>query len=351
MKRAANLFAIAAAAVIGASCIVTPRALRKRGPAPTMSAPDSPELAQGASGTLIAVRYHGDATLVDLPSLRRVELDLGRRVSMVAGPDEAGRIVYEARAPKWWEFFPITLFTASRKCEVLFVRSLRTGEEKVLREYRPYSYSGNRLDISRRGGKVLSAVYRDLRVYDVGGRELFRTEEFERNVRDPWLDDDGAFLHFEQIEPQSASGPRIPWELRRWLPVSVDLTTGEVRVESTACERPVSPWRLNHWAQLWCGSASRFPKRADWPAPPTISFDELPGQMFGVAVEVEGGVTLYPGLASPNDGARCFPLSGGTEHSIRLGQRSTGKTLNLVKRFEPGAWTVTDVRLDPSLFE
>src|SRR5688572_28904089 len=85
------------------SACIAPRALRVRIPAPTLEAPDSPELADTLSGTLIAVRRQGSVTLVDLPIRREVHLDLGKRVSRVAGPDESGQIVYEARNTRWWE--------------------------------------------------------------------------------------------------------------------------------------------------------------------------------------------------------------------------------------------------------
>jgi hypothetical protein len=345
--RVAIRLALLVALSLLAGCIA-PRALRGRAPAPTLGAPDSPELAEALSGTLIAVRRHGRVTLVDLPSRREARLDLGKRVYRIAGPDESGRIVYEASNPRWWEFFPLTLFIDRRR-EALFVRSVGGGRARVLREYEPASYGTNLLQISRRGGRVVYAVGDDLRVYDVGGRELLRREFHSSGVRNARIDEDGAVLHFERIEPLDLAGATMPNEQRRWRPVSIDLSTGEERIESHA---PAESAVAGSWTKrksMWRQSA---PNVAELLTQPRATLDprgELPGDLGDDALEFANGATIYHGLANPEDGARAFRSYGPTEHSLRLGERSTGKTLNLVRRFEPGAWTFTDVRVDPKL--
>jgi hypothetical protein len=313
-----------------------------------LEAPDSLELASALSGTLTAVRRQGGVTIVDLPSRREVHLDLGKRVSSVAGPDESGRIVYEASNPRWWEFFPLTLFIDRRR-EALFVRSVGGGSARVLCESGPDSYGSNLLQLSRRGGRVLYAVGDDLRVYDVEGRELFRSEWSKSAHRNAWIDDDGAVLHFERTEPVDPTGPEIPFEQRRWRLVSVDLSTGEQRLERNSSSRPTAADSWINRKALWRQSA---PSIADALAQPRSTEDprgELPGDLGGDALEFAGGATIYHGLAALEDGARAFSYYGPTEHSLRLGERGTGKTLNLVRRFEPGAWRFTDVRVAPDL--
>lgn len=331
-----------------AGCVI-PRALRGRTPAPTMDAPDSPELADAVSGTLTAVRFGGAATVIDLPSRRELRLDLGRRVRRAAGPDESGRIVYEARNPRWWEIFPFDLFTLGDKRQALFVRSLGGGRARVLREYRSWGSDGDQLQISRRGGRVLYRVNDDLRVYDVGGRELFRRRFHSIDHRSAWIDDDGARLHFERLEPQDLAGPRIPYDLREWRAVSIDLSTGEERLESNSSVKPRPADSLTQRRTAGRFSPSEV---ADLLARPRTTDDPrgaLAGDLGGDVVEFERGPTIYFGLAGPEDGARAFRSYGPTEHSLRLGERGTGKTLNLVRRFEPGAWAFTDVRVDPNL--
>jgi hypothetical protein len=346
LARIAIGLALLVALSLLAGCIA-PRALRVPVPAPTLDAPDSPELAEALSGTLIAVRRQGNVTFVDLPSRREAHLDLGKRVDLVAGPDESGRIVYEAPNPRWWDFFPLTLFIDRRR-EALFVRSIGGGRARVLLECKPASSSTSLLQISRRGGRVAYAVGDDLRVYDVEGRELFRCEWSRSTDRNAWLDDDGEVLHFERIEPLNLAGPTIPNEQRRWRPVSIDLSTGEARIESHAQARSMA----GSWTKrkaLWNSSAPNVAELFTQPRVTAEPRGELLGDLGDDALEFANGATIYHGLAGPEDRARAFRLSGPTEHSLRLGERNTGKTLNLVRRFEPGAWSFTDVKVDASL--
>jgi len=319
---------------------------RARVAAPTVAAVDSPELADGTSGVLVAAGRSGEVTVVELPSRRTRRLDIGRRATMVAGPDEAGRIVYEARDPRWWEFFPFTMFTDDGEREALFVKSVHGGDARVLCDYRATGYVRNVLELSKRGGRVLYVVDGDARVFDVeSGRMLFRANVgMER--RDPWLDDDGEVLHFERIEPVSAVGPRIPYDQRRWLPICVDLASGEEREGCDARTRAASGFgwvKRSHWG--------RGPRAAN--ELPTVEREhvdereQLPGDIGGPAIEFNDGRTLYEGYARPSDGARGFRGYGTFEHSIRLGERSTGRTLTLAPRFESGVWTFSDVQLAP----
>lgn len=317
--------------------MIPPKWARVRVPSPTVEVAESPELAEGLLGTLNAASRSGVVTLVDLPSRRCFRVDVGRSATLISSPDESGRIVYEARSPLWWEFFPLTLFNHGGNREVLFVRSVHGGAERVLRAYRTYGYGTNLLQISRRGGRVLYAVSGDLRVYDVDGRQLFREPDMNYNVREPWLDDDGAFVHFERVEPTDEAGPRIPFALRRWTPRCVDLATGEERAADYR-SRPASAlrWEKRHWRDPRDGESAR-----------DDSLGQLAGDLGGRALEFEDGRTIYTGLPNPEDGARGFRGIGGFEYSLRLGERSTGRTLTLATRFESGAWTFTDVRLEP----
>jgi hypothetical protein len=340
--------ALLIALLLGSGCM-PPRALRGRAPAPTIDAPDSPELADALSGTLTAVQYGGAATIVDLPSRRELRLDLGRRVRMVAGPDELGRIVYEARNPRWWEFFPFDVFTPGDDRRALFVRSLGGGRPRVLREYESSGSGGDQLQISRRGGRVLYLFDDDLRVYDVGGRELLRQRFHNIDHREAWIDDDGARLHFERLEPTDPAGPMIPYALRGWLAVSIDLSTGEERIESHPPQKPYVASMSNGRGRFWGGAPTMVLVRLAEPRSTHDPRGELPGDLDDDALEFASGATIYHGLAAPEDGAYGFWRLGPTEHSLRLGERSTGKTLNLVRRFEPGVWNFTDVRVDPNL--
>lgn len=308
-----------------------------RAPSPTVEVAESPELVEGLSGTLTAASRSGVVALVDLPSRRCLHVDLGRSATLISGPDESGRIVYEARSPLWWEFFPLALFHHGGNREALFVRSVYGGAERVLRAYRTHGYGTNLLQISRRGGRVLYAVSEDLRVYDVDGRQLFREPDTRSSIRDPWLDDDGAFLHFERVEPMDEAGPRMPFALRRWRPRCVDLATGEERdVDYGSRPGTAFRWEKREWRDPRDGESAR-----------DESLGELAGDLGGRALEFEDGRTIYAGLASPADGARGFRGIGGFEHSLRLGERSTGRTLTLATRFQSGAWSFSDVRLEP----
>jgi hypothetical protein len=340
--------ALLVALFLGSGCAPS-RAFRGRAPAPTLDAPDSPELADALSGTLTAVRYGGAATIIDLPSRRELRIDLGRRVSMVAGPDESGRIAYEARNPRWWEIFPFYVFTHGNRREALFVRSLGGGRARVLREYESWGSGCDQLQISRRGGRVLYRVDDDLRVYDVGGRELFRQRFHNIDHRSSWIDDDDARLHFERLEPMDPAGPMIPYALRGWLAVSIDLSTGEERIESDPPQKPHVASVSNGQGRFWGGAPTMVVVKLAEPRSTEDPRGELPGDLDGGTLEFESGATIYHGLAAPEDGAYGFWRLGPTEHSLRLGERRTGKTLNLVRRFEPGVWSFTDVRVDPNL--
>lgn len=341
---ASHVFAALVVAALLPGCLlmaimVPPEWARMRGPSPTVDVAESPELAEGLSGTLTAASRSGVVTLVDLPSLRRRRLDVGESARRVAGPDESGRIVYEATSPRWWEFFPLTMFSRGGNREALFVRSVHGGAARLLREYRTYGYGTNLLQISRRGGRVLYAVSEDLRVYDIDGRQLYREPDMRYEIRDPWLDDDGAFLHFERVEPMAPAGPRIPSDLRRWMPRCVELATGEER----DADRSLRPRSAPHWEVR----PRRDPRDVDSAEDETLG--QLAGDLGGHSLEFEDGRMIYAGLARPTDGARGFRSYGGFEHSLRLGERSTGRTLTLATRFDPGAWTFTEVRLEPRI--
>lgn len=335
--------------LLAASCIgPQPRVVRARIAAPTLDQRDAPELAQAIKGTLVAARYGGALTLVDLPTRRELQLDLGCRVTLIAGPDEEGRIVYEAERPLWWEFFPLTLFTDGER-RALVIRSLHTGREQELLAYRTTSYGENQLLISRRGGRVVYVVSDDLRVFDAGGGELWRGRWSVPEQRKLQIDDDGARLHFEQVEVPRVEIPSLPYESWPARRVSLELATGDRLFDAPALVGRTGPLSRRRGDILWWWSPSVISAELATRSKSGVSRGGLVGDLGGDLLELPSGLAIHAGLASSADGARGFRDHGPTEHSLRLGQRSTGKTLSLVRCFEPGAWCFSDVRVDPKL--
>jgi len=318
--------------LLNASCLVAPRPFRVRTPAPTMDAPDALELADLTSGTLTAVHRSGAMTVVDLPTRRELHHHLGQYVALIAGPDEAGRIVYEAAGPRWWEYFPLTLFTKAQDRRALMVCSLASGATKELTRYREDSYTENTILLSRRGGRVAYVFDGNLRVFDLDGRELLRRPWSSSLQQSLSISEEGDLLRFEQRDvdlrlPRSPDGAFSPWRF-----VSIDIATGaEVAAPPIELRRTVGKTvRVNERSRI-------------------VPRGSLIGDLDEDVYELVSGLTFYEGLASPQDGARGYRSFGYSERSIRLGQRSTGKTLSLVRCFEPGAWCFSDVRVDPKL--
>lgn len=317
---------------LAASCVgPPPRVLRARIPAPTMAAPDTPALANEITGTLTAVHGRGAVTVVDLPTRRERKLEIGQDVTMVAGPDEAGRIVYEAESPRWWEFFPLTLFTPSDRRHALMVCSLRSAKTWELYGYRPHVYTRNQLLISRRGGRVVYIVDDDLRVYDLDGRKLLQRKWDRFIQRNLSISEDGDVLCFERLEYSGRYPSALEIAYAPCRKVCLDIATGVEAASPDDFRRPLGK-------TVFVNERSR-----------TDSRGPLLGDLGEDIFELASGLTFYEGLASPRDGARAYRTFGPTECSVRLGQRATGKTLSLVRCFEPGAWCYSDVRVDPKL--
>jgi hypothetical protein len=318
--------------LLNASCLVAPRPFQVRVPAPTTEAPDALELADLTSGTLTAVHRSGAMTVVDLPTQRQLEFGTGQCVMLIAGPDEAGRIVFEAAGPRSWEFFPLTLFTNSLDRRALMVCSLRRGTTRELFGYRQRSYTENEVLISRRGGRVAYIYDKNLRVFDLEGRELLRrtwSHGLNQNLR---ISEQGDLLRFETRYVFKELPPAPEPAFSPWRTVCIEIASGE---EVFA---PPSKFRRTSGELL-------FRSERQQPDP----LGALPGDLGESVFELESGLTFYEGLASPRDGARAYRSSGYSERSLRLGQRATGKTLSLVRCFEPGAWCFSDVRVDPKL--
>lgn len=318
--------------LLNASCLVAPRPFRVRIPAPTMEAPDALELAESVSGTLTAVHRGGVMTVVDLPTRRQLEFGTGQRVMLIAGPDEAGRIVFEAAGPRTWEFFPLTLFTNSLDRRALMVCSLRRGTTKQLFGYHQSSYTENEVLLSRRGGRVAYIYDKNLRVFDLEGRELLRrtwSGGLDQNLR---ISEEGDLLCFETRYVFKELPPAPEPAYSPWRTVCIDIASGEEVIA------PPSKFRRPSGELLFRSERQQ-----------RVPLGPLTGDLDEDVYELASGLTFYEGLASPQDGARGYRSFGYSERSIRLGERSTGKTLSLVRCFEPGAWCFSDVRVDPKL--
>lgn len=317
---------------------MTPYAIAASGPAPTIDIEESSELVDGMSGTLTAADASGVVTFVDLPTLRTTRFDVDGEPVCVSGPDEGGRIAYVVRYVPWHQQALNFLLGIGRERAALRVRCSKGGPATVLREMSEHASRAVEVQLSRRGGRVLLfRPPRELWVFDLERGELFHRRVEDQVVRSPWLDDDGAHLNYER-RPRLEPGV-VPADLdvARWFSVRVDLASGEVQ-------------------ETWDNGASalRGPLGRRWVARPYRPADEArsnspPGSLGMTSLDFDDGRTIYAGLARRDARARSFLsfTAPDFEHSLRLGEQHSARTRTLVPRFQLGAWTFTDVRLEP----
>lgn len=281
-------------------------------PAPVTDLPESPELVSEVVGTVVVAQGDDYVSAISLPGGATSRIPIPGPVTAASAIDESGRIAYVKRSA----LLKRSQFDEHQAPHFLFVRSLRTGDERSLGEVAPLPrWQRNCLWLE--ANRVLYGPSPfGPRLFDLGSGEELDLEGWDAEIQPTGLTADGTAILGERTEIRP-DGSRV---------------FGVVVVVDVGSRVVTSPPTLP------------LPGPDDRHSEP-----RLPASSTYERVYVDERHAIYEGLATASSKPRrWFGLGAPSfERSVRVCDIETARTVTLVPRFGLGTFAFSPHPLPP----